>query len=53
MNKVKEYTQDGILTAYLVQISRPADMKERNKLDIIVKDVEENMGMGSLFFTLN
>lgn len=53
MNKVKEYTQDGILTAYLVQISRPADIKERNKLDIIVKDVEENMGMGSLFFTLN
>ena len=50
MNQVKEYTQDGMLTAYLVQITRPANMQERNKLDITLRDVDGNIGMGSLYF---
>ena len=50
MNQVKEYTQDGMLTAYLVQITRPINIQERNKLDITLRDVDGNMGMGSLYF---
>lgn len=52
MNQVKEYTQDGPMTAYLIQISKPRNMAARNKLDIILKDIQGNIGMGSLFFSV-
>lgn len=53
MNTVKEYTSDGLLTACLIQISRPSNIIERNKLDVILRDKEGNLGMASLFFTLD
>lgn len=53
MNTVKEYTSDGLLTACLIQISRPDNMKEKNKLDIILRDKDGNLGMASLFFQLD
>lgn len=53
MNAVKEYTSDGLLTACLIQISRPGNMAEKNKLDIILRDKDGNLGMASLFFRLD
>lgn len=40
------------MTAYLIQISKPRNMAARNKLDIILKDIQGNIGMGSLFFSV-
>lgn len=53
MNTVKECTSDGLLTAYLIQISRPDNMTEKNKLDILLRDKDGNLGMASLFFQLD
>ncbi|MCM1188739.1 MAG: carboxypeptidase-like regulatory domain-containing protein [bacterium] len=53
MNMVKEYSPDAILTGCLIQISRPDNMTEKNKLDLILRDKDGNMGMASLFFTLD
>lgn len=50
MNQVQEYSQDGTLGAYLIQIARPQTLAQRNKLDLIVKDADGNAGMASLFF---
>ncbi|MCM1058204.1 MAG: carboxypeptidase-like regulatory domain-containing protein [Firmicutes bacterium] len=50
MNMVKEYTSEGLLTGCLIQVSRPGNMAERNKLDIILQDKEGNLGMASLMF---
>lgn len=50
MNPVQEYSQDGTLGAYLIQIARPQTLAQRNKLDLIVQDADGNAGMASLFF---
>ncbi len=50
MNPVKEYTSDGLLTGWLIQVARPEKLLSRNKLDLRVVDAAGNLGMGSLFF---
>lgn len=51
MNRVREYTTDGPLTACLIQITRPGTLLDRNKLDLLLEDEAGNFGMGSLFFS--
>ena len=53
MNRVKEYTSEVPLNAFLVQIARPKKLQGRNKLDIRMVDEQGNLGMASLFFSLD
>lgn len=52
-NAVKEYAPDGLLTAWLIQISRPGNLAERNKLELLLRDRDGNLGMAGLFFRLD
>lgn len=52
MNKVQEYGGERDLTAYLIQVSLPKKLKDKDKnlLDIKILDVDELFGQASIFF---
>ncbi|MCF6465097.1 hypothetical protein [Clostridium sp. Cult2] len=52
LNKVKEFIGDGNITAYLMQISYPTELleKDRNFLHIHLIDEGRNIGEASLYF---
>ncbi|QAT39628.1 carboxypeptidase-like regulatory domain-containing protein [Clostridium sp. JN-9] len=52
LNKVREFCGDCNMTAYLMQISHPSELreKEKNLLHIHVMDESGNIGEASLYF---
>ncbi len=53
MNPVKEYTADGLLTAWLIQVAKPEKLLPWNQLELRLEDEAGNFGMASLFFSRN
>ena len=52
INRVEEYCGQVSLTAYLIQISLPENLLEKNKniLDIKIMDLDGLFGQASIFF---
>lgn len=49
VNQVKEYTEQGFLTAYLIQVLLPDGVNEWERVDITICDNENNIGCATLF----
>lgn len=49
VNKVKEFSEEREMTAYLVQIKTSETDKSWSKLDIQIKDKDNNYGAATIF----
>lgn len=49
VNRVQEYTRDGMLTAYLIQVAIPDDIQKWLRVDVTLRDCEGNLGCATLF----
>lgn len=49
VNRVQEYTRDGMLTAYLIQVAIPDDIQKWLRVDVTLRDCDENLGCATLF----
>ena len=48
-NQVQEYAGGAKLTAYLIEVETPEDATAWNKLEIEIRDVNDNFGAASIF----
>lgn len=49
VNRVQEYTRDGMLTAYLIQVVIPDNIQKWSRVDVTLRDREGNLGCATLF----